>query len=253
MKVFILKSLTLIFYLGVLLINYLANSLPLNNQTTGAISAKYPSYFTPSGFTFAIWGIIYLLLGVFVFQILLKPAAEIENSFNLIILLFIISCILNISWLLSWHYDKILLSTMIMIIFLITLILLNKEINVSESIIKITFSTYLGWISVALIANITVFITKTESAFFLDNSILFYYIITFIGVVIVGLVLYFDRNIIYAIVFIWAYFGILLKHITKEGQYLTSNLGIWYTAFLLFILIGLTTYTFITNNYKLFN
>ncbi len=253
MKVLILKSLTLIFYLGVLVVNYLANSLPLNNQSTGAISDKYPTYFTPSGFTFAIWGIIYLLLGVFVFQILLKPGVEIENTYNIAIVLFVLSCVFNITWLIAWHYDKILLSTIIMICFLVTLIFLNKQIMPTDTLIKVTFSTYLGWICVALIANISILITKSQSAFFLNNSALFYYIIIFIGVLLVGSVLFFDKNIIFAFVFIWAYFGILMKHISQEGKYLTNTAGIWYTGILLFSIISLTTYTFIANDFKLFD
>jgi len=101
--------------------NYLANAKPLGGITTGEISDKYNTLFTPSGFTFSIWGIIYILVFMFVIVFVTSTPTSLSNP-QLLGTLFIISCLLNASWLLSWHYDKILLSTVIMVVFLVTLL-----------------------------------------------------------------------------------------------------------------------------------
>ena len=58
-----MKYLNIVLFAGMIVMNYLANALPLNNKTTGELSDSFPNLFVPAGITFSIWGIIYLLAG----------------------------------------------------------------------------------------------------------------------------------------------------------------------------------------------
>jgi len=87
-----MKYLNVFFFTIMLVMNYLANSLPLNNKTTGELSDSFPNLFVPAGITFSIWGIIYLLLLIFiVFQFTAK-GQEVSADIGW---LFAVSCALN--------------------------------------------------------------------------------------------------------------------------------------------------------------
>jgi len=211
MKMILLKIIVLLSFLLMIYMNYLANSKPLGGISTGDISAKYNTMFTPSGFTFSIWGIIYLLVLVFVIVFVTAQTGALPNM-SLLGILFVVSCVLNIGWLLCWHFDKILASTLVMILFLITLLSI-LEFTSPEGITYITFSVYFGWISVALIANISILLFKSDISFFMNNQSLWLYIILGISLLIGSYMVIFEKNYYYGIVFIWAYFGIIMRYV----------------------------------------
>lgn len=68
------------------------------------------------------------------------------------------------------------------------------------------------------------------------------------GVVIGLLVLLITKNIFFILVYIWAYFGIFMKHLKKKGYYLEKNINI-FNGVLLGVLVISAMITFI---YKLF-
>ena len=152
----------LIAFALVILLNVLSNALPINGQTMPEISAKYPSLFTPAGFTFSIWGVIYLLLLVFVvFQAL--PSQRNNQRIADVSLLFKINCVANAVWIVVWHYDLLALSVLVMLLILGTLIMiyrsLLKSINdarmIEHAALYLPFSLYTGWITLATIANLS--------------------------------------------------------------------------------------------------
>ena len=205
-KVIVVLSASFMIYM-----NYLANAKPLGGISTGEISDKYNTMFTPSGFTFSIWGIIYILVIVFVFTFTTSKQGDIPNM-NLLGILFIVTCILNSTWLLSWHFDRIFLSTVIMVLFLITLLSI-LQFTAPIGITYITFSVYAGWISVALIANISILLFKYDISLFMSNETLWLYVILGVSVIIGGYMVIIEKNYYYGVVFLWAYFGIAMKYI----------------------------------------
>lgn len=145
-------------YLAMVVMNALANTLPLFGRETGDVSARYPSLFTPAPYTFAVWGVIYLALAGFcIYQALPRASAQIAGLRPL----FVLSCLLNIGWLASWHALLIPLSEIVMIALLLTLIALYRRANAwrgaaSASVrwlVQLPLSLYLGWITVATVAN----------------------------------------------------------------------------------------------------
>jgi benzodiazapine receptor len=141
-------------FLLVIVMNVLSNALPINNQTMPVISAKYPSLFTPAGFTFSIWGVIYLALLVFVIYQAL-PAQRENQSIAGISRLFQINCIANAIWIVVWHYDLLAISVLVMLVILATLILIYRKLIGDRLILRLPFSLYTAWISLATIANIS--------------------------------------------------------------------------------------------------
>ena len=117
----------------VLVVNALANILPINGYNTGQVSGFYPNFFVPAGFTFGIWGIIYLLLIGFVFCSLFAAFGKFNEAAKKAIHsagpYFLVTCLLNAGWILAWHYLYLGLSVLIMFAFLLVLVLLFLSIH----------------------------------------------------------------------------------------------------------------------------
>jgi uncharacterized membrane protein len=210
-----------------LTLNFLAVSLPLNNKTTGELSDAYPNYFVPAGFTFSIWGIIYLLLIAFmIYQSYQYFKKDRDTMANIIAIgpWFLISGLANAGWIIAWHYEIIVLSLMIMLVLLYSLLRIYTSLSEGRPhttgdnfLIVLPFSVYLGWISVATIANVTTLLVSTA---WQGGSISLHYwaIIMIIIAAILGILMVFSKqDIAFAVVIIWALYGILSKQVMIEG------------------------------------
>jgi hypothetical protein len=221
--------LNLVGFLAVVIVNALAVLLPINNRTTQQLSDKYPNLFVPAGITFSIWGIIYILLLVFIiyqFVVAFRKSSLERDIFEKIGILFFISCIFNVAWIFAWHYEIVWLSLIIMVLFLISLISIcvrlavgRQPVRNSEKIlVNIPFSVYLGWITIATIANATAFLVKINwNGFGIDSQVWAAIVIT-IGVIITLAILFSRNDIFYSLVVIWALVGILLKRISDNSM-----------------------------------
>ena len=148
--------------LATLAVNGLANALPLNGLNTGEISDRFNVYFVPAGYVFAIWGLIYLgILAYSVYQIL--PSQRANQTLDRIAGLYILSSLFNITWLFLWHFERFPLTIFMMLGLLLSLIAIYLRLGIGQETasagmrwcVHLTFSIYLGWVSVATIANAT--------------------------------------------------------------------------------------------------
>ena len=228
-KTKVLQVFNIIGFIGTIIVNYLANSLPLNGKTTGEISALYPNLFTPAAITFSIWGLIYFLLaGFIIYQsrglFSDKRPPEIVEKIGW---LFFISSLANISWIFAWHYLKVFLSVMIMLVLLISLIKIYRKINNGYNLIrgleklftKITFSIYLGWISIATIANITAYLVSINWNGFGLSDVFWTITVIIVGLLLASFFVLIRNDIAYSLVVIWAYIGIIIKRLSVEPIY----------------------------------
>lgn len=227
MRVDFVKIFATIAYLGVLVINYLANALPINDVTPGGVSDSYPNLFAPAGITFSIWGVIYLLLGLFLlYQFGVFGARRDDDLIKKVNYYFILTSIANMLWIFAWHFDYIGVSLILMLTLLFGLIKISNLIfDASKKrfsgkdyfFIRLPFSIYFGWITVATIANIVIFLVSINWNNFGLSNHLWTMIVLGVGALIgLGMALS-KKDSAYLVVFIWAYAGILIKHVTVLG------------------------------------
>ena len=184
--------------------------------------------FAPAPFTFAILGVIYILQAIFVLYatgVIKKPCIS-KNALMLTSIMAIILNLLNIGWLFAWHYNQILISTLIMILILVTLILITihlhkqKVSGICKLFLNIPFLVYLAWITIATIANITTLLVSVGwDGFGLAPSIWTTIIIGVATLISMVTALYFNCTF-YVATIVWALAGILTKHLTTfNGVY----------------------------------
>lgn len=214
-------------YVTMVAVNYLANALPIGGVTTGEASDAYANLFTPAGITFSIWGLVYFLLfGHILYQFgLWQKGADLKREETLAVVgrYFIATSLSNIAWIFAWHYGVIWLSVLIMLSLLFFLIKIADRINTERYnwadtvFIRLPFSIYFGWITVATIANITVFLVSVNWNGFGVTDAVWTIFILLVGAGIGITRMLKDKNIWYGFVLVWAYSGILLKHVSADG------------------------------------
>ena len=211
--------LNLLGYAVMIAVNALANILPIAGRTTGGVSEFTDNLFVPAGFTFSIWGVIYLLLGTFVVTSIVSRSATITSLTTLIGPLFFISCLLNSAWLFAWHHLQLIPSMIVMVGLLVTLLTVYRRLEAAATpdrsfarlAIRLPFRVYLGWISVATIANLAAVLTFHHfSGWGIDPQIWAATLVTVAASL--GLTILFKhRDFAYPTVIIWALWGIYSK------------------------------------------
>lgn len=243
-----LQIINLIGFVLTVSINVMANVIPINGKTTGEISDSFPNLFVPTGLTFAIWGVIYVALAFFVAYQL--GFVHIGNKRHIKVVLnigwlFSITSLANVLWILAWHYEQILLSVLMILVLLISLIMIYKRITQNGLItgkeklyVKVPFSIYLGWVTVAVIANITAFLVYIDWNGFGISEQIWTIVLIITAAAITCKYLFIQKDILYALVIEWSLLGILIKHLTFFNGVYT---GIIMTTVIsmLFLLIGI--------------
>lgn len=203
-------------------LNFLANIIPFNGVNTGEVSDSFPNYFTPPGYVFSIWGAIYILLLVFMFYQAKKNQVD-ADYLPKIGYLYLIAAIFNVAWLVAFHYSYgnaplLIWSEFLIIGFLIALILTYvrleigvKEVSLKEKLaIHLPTSVYLGWISLAIIAN-TAALLNSNLTITDDIQILWTSLVLIVVLVLTTLMIFLRRDLAYGLVVIWASTGIASK------------------------------------------
>lgn len=154
------------------LINYLSNTGVFNGHTMATVSERYANFFTPAGYAFSIWGLIYLgLLGFVIYTgRSLFTRKEVDPVLFNIKWLFLLSCLANSGWVIAWLNDYTGLSVLIMIVLLVVLLRIvlvthaqqNRTSLAERLFVRAPFALYAGWVSVALIANMAAWLTKVN-------------------------------------------------------------------------------------------
>lgn len=209
-------------FLITLVINGLAGTTILNNRTTAQVSDLYSNPFTPAGYVFAIWGIIYALLAVFViFQALPRQK---EGLFQKQIgVLFILSSIFNCVWLFLWQYDYITLSVLAMFGLFLSLLVIYWRLAIGKSNVSRTekicvhlpFSVYIGWITVASIANVAAALVSVGWDGFGLGAEAWAIIAMGIALISTLIVIIARRDYAFSLVVIWALVGIAVRQISN--------------------------------------
>jgi hypothetical protein len=224
---------------GTIAVNTLANILPLNNRFTGEISDSIPNLFAPAGLTFAIWGVIYLLLLAFSVYSLTLPGnySPVKKQIPLQLgPMYFLASLANGLWIFAWHWLEIGISLVLMVILLGSLIYLYLRVreitydwprkSFGRLLLRSTFGIYLGWITVATVANITSFLVVSGY----DGGP-WAQLITLGVLVAVGFIgithSWTTRDLGYQLVLIWALVGIGIKRLDETIEPLAPMVGYW--------------------------
>lgn len=200
-------------------VNGLANALPLNGQTTGEISDRFDVYFVPAGYVFSIWGLIYLALSAFgVYQAL--PSQRDNPRLRRVGYLFALSCAANVAWLFLWHYEVFPLTLVAMVALLLLLIAVYLRLGIGRTevstvekwLVRVPFSIYLGWITVATIANATSLLDYLNWSGWGISPQAWTVIMLVAGAGIASAVSLTRGDVAYTLVIAWAFAGIGVKH-----------------------------------------
>jgi hypothetical protein len=215
-----------------LTVNILASALPLNGQNTGEISDRFQVYFVPAGYVFAIWGIIYI--GWIAFVIFQFRASQKESPrLRRLGYLFALSNLANAAWLFAWHYNQFGLSVIIILTLLGLLIASYLRLDVNGEVVSrterwsvdIPFSIYLGWITVATVANITDLLYLVEWNGFGISAPIWAVIMIIVASVLGLLMAVTRREIAYLLVLIWSFIGIAVKQASTANVAATAWLA----------------------------
>jgi benzodiazapine receptor len=205
--------------LATLIVNWLSNALPLNGNTQEELADRFDVYFVPAGYAFSIWGLIFLfLIGYSIYQAL--PGQRENKALQKTGYLYVASALANITWIFLWHYELFLLSFLAMLALLGCLIAVyigldigREKVPVAEKwLVHITFSIYLGWITVATIANATTLLDYLGWNGWGIRPEIWTLLVLTAAVVISGIMSFTRADIAYTLVLIWAFIGIAVKH-----------------------------------------
>ncbi len=221
MKDFIRQTIVILSVVATIAVNALANVLPLNGLNTGEISDRFKVYFVPAGYVFSIWGVIYIgLIAYAVFQAL--PSQRENPRLRQTGFLVAASGLANIAWLFLWHYEQFPLTLVAMFTLLGLLIAIYLRLGIGMTsvqaaetwAVRVPFSIYLGWITVAAIANITAVLYFLNWDGFGISAEIWMLIVLAAVLVIAGLVSLTRRDVAYNLVIPWALVGIAFKQST---------------------------------------
>ncbi|KAB1065634.1 tryptophan-rich sensory protein [Salibacter halophilus] len=210
----ITQVLALITFIGTLYVNYLSNTGEINNETMASVSRQYFTLFTPAGYAFSIWGMIYLGQALF----LIKMCADIfktndENELpQKFGFYFIAINLLNTIWVFMWlnHYTGLSVIVMFLLLICLLAILFIEQINTSKAplkqyiFVRWPFSLYLGWIIAASIANTAAYLIKIGYSGAPLSMTIWTYVMIAVALIVYLFMLWKRNTDVLALVGIWA-------------------------------------------------
>ena len=220
-------------FIATVLVNGLAGSTTIiGGQNTAQISDSNPSLVTPAGYVFSIWGVIYVLLGIYVITQAL-PREKGKDYHKRVGPFFLLSSLLNIIWLFLWQYELLSLSVVIMFLLLASLVIIYLRLNIGKSFVSLRerlavhlpFSVYLGWITIASIANVTVALVSASWNGFGIAPETWATLILIIALLIALLVIATRNDVAYGLVIIWAFVGIAVKQSGNPNIVMLAQIG----------------------------
>lgn len=217
----IFNTLSLIVHFAV---TYFVMTRSINQLDVSEVSARYETLFTPAGITFSIWGIIYLLTGLFcLYHIIAAYKHDKTHSANNRLLkingLFIILNLATAAWLVAWTQERLLIALGLIIIQLFCLMAINLRLRIYDPlrsaefklIAQVTFSIYFAWISIATIANAASWLKSIGWDGWGLTAVQWTFVMISIAIVLALLMIFVRRNVYFGLVVAWALFGIVQK------------------------------------------
>lgn len=252
-KKLILQIGNILGYIGTVIVNMLANIIPIGGRNTGELSDLYPNLFVPAGLTFSIWGVIYFLFALFtIYQARdIFKSEKVDMAFlDQISYGFIIASAANISWIFFWHYEFVLFSLIVMIVLFFSLLFIYLRLDIGKTevsrneklLVHVPFSVYIGWITVATVANVTAVLVDAGVASFGPLAEFLTVFVIAVVVIITTLMLWTRKDVAYSLVVVWASVGIVIKQLSQNLLIAVSALIAAIIIFIEILYIGYIYY-----------
>lgn len=241
-----LSVLNLLSVILLILVSYYSQAIEINNNTIGSVSEQYQNLFTPAGYAFSIWGLIYLSLIVYTIYQLINAFGDKDDKSEYILKTgpwFIIANLANSAWVIAWLYEETWLSVILIFVALVSLIIIILKTNMERwdapfktiAFVWWPICFYSGWITVAAITNVAAYLTKIgwRGVIFSEEQ---WAVIMLVIAAIINLLMVYKRNMReFALVGVWAFVAIYVRH--SDGNSLVA-----YTA----LAVAIVTFAYIS-------
>ena len=207
-----------------LTVTYLVQTKAINQLNIGEVSDKYETLLTPADFTFGIWGVIYTLLIIMcLYHIVIAYKHEKYHPANKELLkmgsLFIVVNLASAGWLMAWVSERLLISVVLIVLQLLCLVAIHVRLKMYNTFkaagLKVCnqfpLSIYLGWISIAVITNISSYLSSQQWTGLGLPATQWAIIMISIAVFLATVMILIRRNIYFALVIAWGLYGIVVK------------------------------------------
>lgn len=218
MKINLRQIMVLLTTILTITVNGLANALPINGMNTGEISDSFNVYFVPAGYVFVIWGVIYIGMLLFAFY-QVSPKQQDNPRLARIGWWVVVGNLANAAWIFFWHYQLFGWTLVFMLILLATLLFTYEGLRQDNDnatraefwLASVPFSIYLGWVSVATIANVTDVLDFYKWGGFGISAEIWMVIILAVVAALAWIMSIRRQDVAYLAVLIWAIYGIIVK------------------------------------------
>lgn len=235
-------------------VNTLANALPINSQQTGEISNRFDVLFVPANYVFSIWGVIYLGLGAFVVYRAL-PSQRNNRRLQRIGWLFTLTNLANSAWIFLWHYEYFALTVVVMVGLLLMLIAIYLRLGIGQQatnrverwVVDGPFSLYLGWITVATITNVTSYLDFVAWDGWGISPAAWTVMLLMVGVGIAAAIAFRHRDTVYLTVLVWAFAGIAVKQVAEPVVVVSASAAAILVTFLIHLVVTWPSSIFAVN------
>lgn len=254
----LLVTLNLLFFIAMLVINYLGASGFFNGMSQAEVSAKYTTLITPAGFAFSIWGLIYtLLLITLIYFFIKRKDPVVSRLIHLISPLFIVSTFMNMGWIIAFSYEQIGISTLLILALVVALFLIIERIYKNRTELPVTlagisFTLYAAWVFIASILNVSLFLVKQNWGGFGISDSIWTIVILFIAIAFVLYYLSLYKNAIFPISLAWAFYAIYSSYQSGKFDPPMASLIEGVLLFGMIVFIILVVVTFVRNGYSIF-
>lgn len=147
---------------AVVAINALAGAGLLNDVSTGEVARRFDLPYTPAGYAFAIWSLIYLGLVAFTVAQAV-PSRWPSSRVDAIRPAYVFSSVANGAWLWFWHHEALLGSLAVMALLLGSLTYIYRTLAATPPAtaaeawwLDRPLRLYCAWITVATLVNLAV-------------------------------------------------------------------------------------------------
>lgn len=208
-----------------IIVSYFSQAVRLNKNTIGSVSDQYENLFTPAGYAFSIWGLIFIaLLAYSIYQIHCAFSDADSEIVDRTGPWFILANLANTAWVVAWLYEETWLSVILMFVILFSLIMIiwRTKMELWDAPLKVIafawwpICFYAGWITVAAIANVAAYLTKIGwKGWILSEEV--WTIIMLAVAVIINLLIVYRRNMReFALIGVWGLVAIYVRHVDES-------------------------------------